>query len=161
MGKKLKIGVVMGGMSAEHEISLQTGKHVIAHLDPDKYEIIPINISQENQWEINGSLQEIPTVLKTIDLIFNATHGTFGEDGRLQALSDFFNVPYTGSGVAASALAFDKMRSRDLFKFNEIAVPKSHAFDENAINDRKATRAVRTRFPEPPWVIKVKEGLQS
>src|SRR3989338_11316175 len=131
--KKIKIGVLMGGPSAEHEVSLATGKNVIDNLDKTKYAPVAVKLSktrstgsgQAVQWFVNGRLTDMPKALKSCDLIFNALHCTFGEDGRVQALMEYYGARYTGSGITASALAMDKLRSREIFKLAGFCVPKT------------------------------------
>ena len=125
MPKKLKIGVLMGGPSAEHEVSLDSGKNVLENLDKNKYDPVPILISKNGQWRINGKISNYPDIFKKIDFAFLALHGEFGEDGRIQALLEIHRVPYNGSGLGASALAMDKKQSRDLFKIAGLNVPKT------------------------------------
>src|SRR3989344_1309968 len=125
MPKKLKIGVLMGGPSAEHDVSLATGDNVIAGLDKAKYRPVVVKISPKCQWFLNGRLCDMKRALKSCDLIFNALHGTFGEDGRVQALMEYYGTRYTGSGITASALAMDKLRSREIFKLAGFCVPKT------------------------------------
>lgn len=125
MSKKLKIGVLMGGPSSEHEVSLATGKNVLGNLDKNKYQLVTIKLLKNNQWYVNGRLTTMVKALKSCDLVFNALHGTFGEDGRVQALLEYYGVRYTGSGLTASALAMDKLRSREIFKLTGFCVPKT------------------------------------
>lgn len=154
MSSKLKIAVVMGGPSSEHDISLETGKQILEYLDREKYDAIPVKISRENEWYVDDDKREIRQIVKSVDLVFNAMHGQFGEDGRLQALLDYFQVSYTGSGVTASALAFDKIRSRELFRFNKITVPASIIFHEEKKTGKEVIKLIRAVFENPPWVIK-------
>lgn len=123
--KKLVIGVLMGGPSAEHEVSLATGKNVIDNLDKNKYQPVNIKLSKTNKWFVNGRLVNMAKAMKSCDLIFNALHGTFGEDGRVQALMEYNDARYTGSGITASALAMDKLRSREIFKLAGFCVPRT------------------------------------
>jgi len=115
----------MGGLSAEHEVSLATGKNVFEHLDRSKYEPIAIKISKDKKWFLNDKLTTEVGALKVCDIVFNALHGTFGEDGRVQALLEYYDAKYTGSGVCSSALAMDKLRSREIFKLSGLSVPKT------------------------------------
>lgn len=115
----------MGGPSSEHEVSLATGKNVLENLDKNKYQLVTIKLSKNNQWYVNGRLTTMVKALKSCDLVFNALHGTFGEDGRVQALLEYYGVRYTGSGLTASALAMDKLRSREIFKLTGFCVPKT------------------------------------
>lgn len=115
----------MGGPSAEHEVSLLTGQNVLENLDRFKYEPVAIKISKDKKWFLDGRLTSEANALKSCDLIFNALHGSFGEDGRAQALMEYHGVRYTGSGICGSALAMDKLRSREIFKLAGLQVPKT------------------------------------
>ena len=125
MKKKLKIGVLMGGTSAEHEISLNTGTNVLENLNTSKYEATAIKITKDGRWLVGGKQNNLEKAFNGFDVIFNALHGTFGEDGRVQALMEYYGAKYTGSGITASALAMDKLRSREIFKLSGLAVPKT------------------------------------
>ncbi len=115
----------MGGPSFEHEVSLLSGLNVIENLDPRKYQPVPVKILKSGKWTVNGKFANYPEILKKIDFAFLAFHGEFGEDGRVQALLEIHKVPYSGSGIGASALAMDKKNSRDLFKLAGLNVPKT------------------------------------
>ena len=117
MPKLMKIGVIMGGPSEEHEVSLLTGQNVFTHLDRSKYRPITIKIPRNGSW--------FPDTLKSCDIIFNALHGSFGEDGKIQAILEHKKIKYTGSGIAASALAMDKYHSREIFRLAGFNVPKT------------------------------------
>lgn len=115
----------MGGPSVEHEVSLATGAKVIESLDKSKYVPVPIKITRTGKWIMGGKITNYQDVLKKIDMAFLALHGEVGEDGRLQGLLDFHGVHYTGSGRGASALAMDKVHSREIFKLAGISAPKT------------------------------------
>ena len=134
MAKKINLAVLMGGMSSEHEISLDTGKNVIKYLNKKKYKIRPIVISKKGKWSIE--------VLKEIDVVFNAMHGEYGEDGRIQGVLDCFGVAYTGSGVLASALGMDKVKSYELFKSSGLKVPDGVTFKKGDKIDYKFSEKV-------------------
>ncbi|HDH31409.1 MAG TPA: D-alanine--D-alanine ligase [Candidatus Wolfebacteria bacterium] len=123
MKKKLKIGVLMGGPSAEHDISLKTGEMIIKNLNKDKYFIFPCVISKKEIWLENGKKIPAKKFLKKVDLIFNAMHGEFGEDGVIQKLLEQYKIAYTGSGPKSSRLAMDKIASRKLFKSAGLNIP--------------------------------------
>ncbi|HSE82448.1 MAG TPA: D-alanine--D-alanine ligase family protein [Gaiellaceae bacterium] len=103
---KLRVAVLRGGRSSEHEISLESARSVIDGLDPDRYEVVPIDIPREGPWLLH------PAEAARLDVVFPVLHGPFGEDGSVQGLLELADVAYVGAGVAASALAMDK----DLFK---------------------------------------------
>lgn len=125
--KKINLAVLMGGMSSEYEVSLSTGENVIKYLDKKKYNILPIVISKKGEWSAAGRKKTIDEALKNVDLVFNAMHGEYGEDGRIQGLLDCLNISYTGSGVLASALGMDKIKSYELFKLNGLTIPEGVA----------------------------------
>lgn len=126
----------MGGPSSEHEVSLATGQNILEGLDRSKYEPLAVKIVETPQsgkaaagqavkWFLNGKPTTADKVFQVCDVVFNALHGYYGEDGKVQALLDHNKVRYTGSGVAASAIAMDKFHSRELFKLAGFNVPKT------------------------------------
>ena len=130
-GRRIRVAVVAGGRSSEHEISLASARSVLGALDPERYETATIAIDRGGRWELGpaepsnsllrGSVTEtLPVladstpaqVLESVDVVLPVLHGPFGEDGTVQGLLELAGVPYVGAGVAASALCMDK----DLFK---------------------------------------------
>lgn len=109
------MAVLLGGKSAEREISLRTGQAVVANLDREKYEVFPVEVRQNGKFELPP---------KT-DLVFLALHGPYGEDGTIQGMLEMLEIPYTGSGVLASALGMDKLLSRKLFAAEGLKVPRT------------------------------------
>ena len=130
MSRRVRVAVLAGGRSSEHEISLASGRSVVAALDPARYEVVEIAIGRGGRWELgppssslsSGNVTEtLPVVsesaspaqaLGSVDVVLPILHGPFGEDGTVQGLLELAGVPYVGAGVAASALCMDK----DLFK---------------------------------------------
>lgn len=123
--KLIRVGVLMGGPSSEHEVSLNTGQNIIENLDKTKYAPMAIKISKTNKWFLNGKLANQSEALKNHDIIFNALHGAFGEDGKVQAILEHAGIKYTGSGIAGSAIAMDKFHSREIFKLAGFNTPKT------------------------------------
>jgi len=156
----LKVAVIMGGCSSEHKVSLASGKNIIENLDSRRYNIIPIRITRDNKWLRFSEVLPIEKILRQTDLAFNALHGKYGEDGRIQGLLDFFKIPYTGSGVLASALAMDKIVSRQIFKSHKILTPRTLVLKKDEISDfNKGVKKITSTFSKPPWVIKpAKQG---
>jgi D-alanine-D-alanine ligase len=141
--KRLRVGVIFGGRSGEHEVSLASAASVIRALDPEKYEAVPIGIGKDGRWFIGTPAQKmLPDVLRQghrvmlsadpsvgallpmeeraagsqrVDVIFPVLHGTFGEDGTVQGLLDLAGLPYVGSGVIGSAVGMDKDMAKRLF----------------------------------------------
>jgi D-alanine-D-alanine ligase len=117
----IRIAVLTGGRSSEHEVALASARSVVAALDPARYETTVLEIGRDGRWALpsgEGRLLPVPTqgatpaVLGEVDVVFPVLHGPFGEDGTVQGLLELAGVPYVGAGVLASALCMDK----DLFK---------------------------------------------
>ena len=118
----IRVGVLRGGPSLEHEVSLKTGESVLRNL-PEKYSAKDIFISKDGEWHLDGRPVHHERIFRHIDVIFNALHGEYGEDGKVQQLLEAFGVPYTGSGVMASALGMNKILARRAFKGAGLKVP--------------------------------------
>jgi D-alanine-D-alanine ligase len=123
MAARLRVAVLAGGRSSEHEISLASARSVLESLDPEQYDVVTVAIGRDGRWELgsgDGSVAETlpvpaanaPATLGAVDVVLPILHGPFGEDGTVQGLLELAGVPYVGAGVAASALCMDK----DLFK---------------------------------------------
>ena len=104
---KLRVAVLYGGRSGEHDISLRSAEAVIAALSPDKYEVSRYFISLEGRWE-PGPILPVPGAHPDIDVVFPVLHGTFGEDGTIQGLLELADLPYVGANVLSSAVSMDK-----------------------------------------------------
>lgn len=109
----MRIGVIMGGISSEREVSLSTGNEMIQHLDKNKYEVFPIVIN---------SKEDIIEKAKNIDVALLALHGKFGEDGAIQSILEALNIPYTGCGILSSAICMDKDTTKRLLRDSNIKV---------------------------------------
>ena len=116
MKNKIRVAVLFGGRSAEHEVSIRSAKNVVAALDPLKYEITEIMIPKKGRW--------IPTeeILQSIDVVFPVLHGPFGEDGTMQGLLKLANVPFVGPSVLGSAVSMDKDVAKRLLRDADIPV---------------------------------------
>ena len=104
---KLRVAVIYGGRSGEHEVSLRSAKSIIDAMDPEKYKVIHYVISKAGKWSPRPILPE-PGAHPGIDVVFPVLHGTFGEDGTIQGLLELADLPYVGAGVMASAVSMDK-----------------------------------------------------
>lgn len=112
---KLRVGVIYGGRSGEHEVSLISAQSVMQALDRNKYTIVPIKIEPDGRWH-DTIIQADPKRNSGLDVVFPVLHGPYGEDGTIQGLLELANLPYVGAGVAASAVAMDKAFMRTLFE---------------------------------------------
>ncbi len=155
---KLRVGVIFGGRSGEHEVSLVSATSIINALDKQQYEVVPIGITQEGRWISSG---ESLKLLKSrgnvaheperflvpepnrqslvslngeahpdsrLDVVFPVVHGTYGEDGTLQGLLELANIPYVGAGVLASSVGMDKIVQKQLHKHAGLPVVKYEWF---------------------------------
>ena len=110
----MKIAVIYGGISSEREVSINTGKEIISNLDKSKYEVIGLELEKA---EDIFKLRDM-----NIDFVYIALHGIFGEDGRVQAILDTMNIPYSGCGVLSSAMSMDKNISKLIVKNSGVRV---------------------------------------
>ena len=117
--KDKRIGIMMGGLSAEREISLKSGSAVFHALKTLGLDVVPLEVMRETEEEIHSLIAS-----HAVDIVFIAMHGGFGEGGALQYILEKINMPYTGSREKASRLAMDKIASRQLFEKAELHVPK-------------------------------------
>ncbi len=154
---KRRIGVLRGGPSSEYDISLQTGKSVLDNLSEESYIPIDITVHQDGRWHVEGIEQRPEQVFSKIDLLFNALHGHYGEDGKLQRLLEIHGVPYTGSGSLASALGMHKHLTKDIFKKQGIKTPLYTLVREGEDISVRARDIWRT-FPHPAIVKPASAG---
>lgn len=113
--QKIRVGVVRGGPSSEYAISLKTGENVLKNLDQGKYAPVDVLLTTRGDWYMNGMRVDLGTIAEQVDVVWNALHGTFGEDGKAQQLFESFGIPYTGSGVLASAIGMNKELAKERF----------------------------------------------
>jgi D-alanine-D-alanine ligase len=104
---KLRVAIIYGGRSGEHEVSVRSAESIIAAIDTERYEISRFFITKEGRWQPGPLLPE-PGSNPGIDVVFPVLHGTFGEDGTLQGLLELAELPYVGGGVLASSVSMDK-----------------------------------------------------
>ncbi|MGG7177128.1 D-alanine--D-alanine ligase [Clostridium paraputrificum] len=109
----MKVGVLMGGISSEREVSILSGKSIVNHLDKEKYEVKPIIIN---------SKEEVMEKVKGIDFAFLAFHGEFGEDGSIQAILDAIGIPYSGSNQLTSGICMNKKQTKRILRAESIRV---------------------------------------
>lgn len=110
---KWRVAVLRGGPSEEYAVSLKTGKAVVRALEAGNYQPIDITLTPRGEWVSEGRVWEPARILETIDVVFNALHGTFGEDGQLQRMLDRYGVPYTGSRAYPAVIAMNKVLAKE------------------------------------------------
>jgi D-alanine-D-alanine ligase len=141
---RLRIAVLTGGRSSEHEIALASARSVIESLDPGRYETVAVEIGRDGRWQLpraaqgelarNGGVSatelvplstgRVPEALGDVDVVFPVLHGPFGEDGTVQGLLELADVPYVGAGVTASSLCMDKDLMKAVLRDRGIAVTR-------------------------------------
>src|SRR4030067_856797 len=141
-----KIGVLMGGLSAEREVSLKSGDAILKALKDMGYNAAGIDVGRDLA---DGLKQE------KIEFAFIALHGRYGEDGAVQGMLEIMDMPYTGSGIAASALGMNKVFSKKIFEFHKLPVGQYMILEKKDLKDWKG----KVGALEFPVVVKpVSEG---
>ncbi len=151
-----KVGVLRGGPSSEHEVSLKTGKTVIDALS-DKHEVFDIYIDKKGTWHYSGIPITPEKLFKKVDVVFNAMHGVYGEDGTVQKILDKFNIPYTGSTALASAIGMNKILSKKIYKDYGLKTPIYTMVKAGEDVIKEATKIFKS-FPIPAVVKPVNGG---
>ena len=144
---KLRVGVLRGGPSSEHDVSLKTGAAVLAHL-PDIYIPIDIFIDRDGQWHSRGIPRDPYRILSSVDVVVNALHGQYGEDGVVQRLLERYAVPYTGSSSVPSALAMNKALAKERLKELGILMPPGRVLSVSEHLDQELIDTFRS-LPQP------------
>jgi D-alanine-D-alanine ligase len=179
--RKLRVGVLFGGRSGEHEVSLASAASIIRGLDPQKYEAVPIGITKEGHWLIGAGAQKmLPEVLRTgqrvlmsadptesalmpldgsprgqkLDVVFPVIHGTFGEDGTMQGLLELAGLPFVGAGVLGSAIGMDKDVAKKLMQVAGLPVVPWIAVQRAdwERQPKEIRRAIEKKFKYPVFV---------
>jgi D-alanine-D-alanine ligase len=177
VSRRLRVAVLAGGRSSEHDISLASARSVLEALDPEQFEVVSVAIGRDGRWALDGvssdqipasvaeaGLQEtrptetlpVPAVsgtleaLGAVDVVLPILHGPFGEDGTVQGLLELADIPYVGAGVAASALAMDKDLFKKVMRDSGIPVARHHAIREGD--------AIENQFGYPVFVKPARLG---
>jgi len=120
----IRVAVLRGGPSSEYEVSLKTGESILKALPEEKYHAHDVFIDRSGVWHMRGSFVEPKTALERSDVVVNALHGEWGEDGKVQRLLDMFGIPYTGSKSLSSAIAMNKVLAKEQVKRAGIKTPR-------------------------------------
>lgn len=168
---KRTVAVLYGGASGEHEVSIKSAFNILSNIDYNLFNAKPIFINKENKWFEQGTLQTPPNtesqlvvthptsfnpfeLTSLVDVVFPITHGPFGEDGRLQSILDYINIPYVGCGVLESAVSMDKGTTKDLFVANNIPQGQYQYFFENdyALSQDSILTDIETQLGYPCFI---------
>jgi D-alanine-D-alanine ligase len=144
--KHERVGILMGGLSPEHEVSIASGEAIHAALSGRGYDATRIFVDRD----VDRVLRQ-----EEIDVAFIALHGSYGEDGCIQGLLEILDIPYTGSGVAESALAMDKLKSKELFRLHDVPTPPYYTLHASEID---ALEALHGSFGFPAFVKPRRQG---
>lgn len=181
MGKK-RLGVIFGGTSTEHEVSIVSGTSVIKNLNKEKYEIYPIYIDKAGEWfefepdnktykvgdEIVGTkkIENIWNYLKTMDILFPVLHGLQGEDGTIQGMFELLKIPYVGTRVLGSSVCMDKVYSKIIFekaklnqakyiyirRFEDKYIYVNEDFSEEILNIQEIVNKIMEKIDFPMFI---------
>lgn len=121
---KKRVGVLVGGLSAEREVSIASGDAICAALESLGHDVVRVFVDRD----IDRVLRQTP-----IDVAFIALHGTYGEDGCIQGMLEMMGIPYTGADVLASALAFDKLKAKEMFRLYNVPTPPYYVIDADRL----------------------------
>ncbi|MFB3093013.1 MAG: D-alanine--D-alanine ligase family protein [Dehalococcoidia bacterium] len=185
-GKRLKVGILFGGRSAEHEVSVVSAQAVMAALDADRFQAVPIGVTRQGTWLTTADSERALTsirlekfsaleeplgegilhrtkalgALRRLDAVFPLIHGTNGEDGTLQGFLELAGVPYVGAGVAASALGMDKALQKVIFRQHGFPMPEDVVVLASRWRDDPAavSREVEAAIPYPSFVKPANSG---
>ena len=147
--KKIRVGVIRGGRSGEHEVSLRSAESILNAIDKDKYDAIPITISHEGRWAPFVISPE-PKPDHPVDVVFPIVHGTYGEDGTMQGLFELANLPYVGAGVLGSAVGMDKDVMKRMLRDAGLPIVQYWTVHKSELD--AFLRAEITRLPYPVFV---------
>lgn len=168
----IKVGVIRGGASPEYEISLKTGANILSCLREsylkDKYKAIDIFIDKNGIYHLNGIPIKLSDLINKVDVVFNALHGSYGEDGKIQQELEQLGIPYTGSGPLSSAIGYNKALSKEAFSRLGINTPRHILFpayldDLDGPKDEYSFKKAHEvfRLLPPPWIVKPLTGGSS
>ena len=180
--EKKRLGVIFGGTSTEHEVSIVSGTSVIKNLNREKYEIYPIYIDKAGEWyefeldnktykvgdEIVGTkkIENIWNYLKTMDILFPVLHGLQGEDGTIQGMFELLKIPYVGTRVLGSSICMDKVYSKIIFekaklnqakyvyirKFEDKYIYINEDFSEEILNIQETVNKIMEKIDFPMFI---------
>lgn len=153
-----RIGILRGGVSPEYHFSLQTGANVQRALADAGFEAIDMLLDKDGVLHIKGVPADLEKVQSSVDTVWNALHGEFGEDGQVQRILESYGIPYTGSGTLASALTFNKQMAKDTAKKLGLHTPQSLIMIPDGTESVSEITARIYKTMAPPWVVKPLSG---
>lgn len=146
------VGVLRGGPSQEHDVSLKTGNAILTHLPTEHFTARDIYIDRQGNWHVQGKQTTPSKALQMVDVAIVGLHGEFGEDGEVQKILEMHGVPYTGSDSFASYHAMHKVLAKEKAKEVQVRTPLYRYIEESSDIDALVSEVVRTFHP--PVVVK-------
>lgn len=154
----IRVAVLRGGPSAEYAVSLRTGSEVLKNL-PLPYKGVDILIDKDGVWHMNGLPKPPEKIFPHVDIVWNALHGHFGEDGKVHSLLELHGMPHTGSGVLPSAFGMNKSLSKNIFGKYGIRMPESQTLHKDDVTNARI-HELFTTLPHPA-IVKPASGGSS
>lgn len=151
------MGVVRGGPSGEYDVSLKTGASVLRSLNEEEYNPVDIFISKDGEWHLGGVVKDHRNALKGLDVIFNALHGEYGEDGKVQKIFEENNIPYTGTNSFGSAISMNKALTKKALISAGIKTPEYLVIRKGNL-DESLLREIFNTFPQPSVIKPINGG---
>ena len=151
---RIRVAILRGGLSEEYKVSLWTGAAVLENIDRTRFEPLDVVISRNGEWILDGRTYLPEQILHCVDVVFNALHGTYGEDGTIQRLLDRYAVPYTGSKAFASSVAMNKVLTKKYLHDTPVTVaPHMHVRKDSLDDIGRVADQIQNVFG-PQYVIK-------
>ncbi len=154
---RLRVAVLRGGPSSEYDVSLATGRSVLKHLDEERYHALDVLITRDGVWHLRGIPVEPERVARQVDVVVNALHGAYGEDGGVQKVLEALHVPYTGSRALPSAAAMHKAIAKNYLAAHGVQTPRHVVFPVSHDLHERAIELFRS-FPQPSVIKPVNAG---
>lgn len=163
---KLRVGVLRGGISPEYDVSLKTGQAVLENLSEEKYIPVDMLVTKDGEWHASGRPITLAQSARKVDVVWNALHGHYGEDGKAGRELESFRIPYTGSNALASALGMHKHFAKERFRSASLRVPRGKFLEGKALalgeyGTPSALSFQIFREIHPPWIVKPVRGGSS
>lgn len=153
----VRLAVLFGGRSGEHEVSRRSAESILAHLDRDTYDVTEVLIERDGQWRVDGDRATFTQGLRALrghDVVFPALHGPYGEDGTVQSMLEWLGVAFVGNGVFASAAGMDKSVTKKLLAADGLRVADGVTLRP----DEDLSSGDRERLPLPVFVKPARAG---
>ncbi len=158
MFSKTRVAVLRGGPSSEYEVSLKTGASVLAHL-PESYHPLDVFVDRKGSWHLLGKMEPIEKILGKVDIVWNALHGEYGEDGAIQTILETHGIPFSGSRRLAAALSFNKSLAKKIVERSGIKTPHSRVLKQEDYTSGEAlAQELYRAFPQPSIIKPVGRG---